>query len=281
MRGYLLYFVGFVVIVGTIQLGLSRRGSPAATEGKGQMYTEQSFRGASKEQAMMKGNAPVEATVDCSVVCPASAAPAAPVRNPKCPEPKCPQLYCPPRPVCPACPAAPEASEKKIDEKKEERKGEKEEGEKKVVAVAQPAADGAEGAALWGDRGFHYYPFDDMFFPFNVTTTNEAEGDKLNSEDGHARAPGAERPAWRSLVLFTAGRSGMENVDRLVTLWGTHYFDYVLMHFDDSAGEWNKFEWYKRVVSITAQRQAKFWYYKRFAAPWAVKVRNYIPHTTH
>ena len=45
---------------------------------------------------------------------------------------------------------------------------------------------------------------------------------------------------FKSLVLFTAGRSAMANIDGLVRLWGSKNFDYVLMHFDDSGTEWNK-----------------------------------------
>jgi len=63
----------------------------------------------------------------------------------------------------------------------------------------------------------------------------------------------------------------MENINQLITQWGTRYFDYVLFHFDDSASEWNKFDWYKLSIGVTAQHQAKFWYYKRFGAPWMVK----------
>lgn len=31
-----------------------------------------------------------------------------------------------------------------------------------------------------------------------------------------------------------------------------------------------RFDWYKHTVGITAQNQAKFWFYKRFASPWLV-----------
>ena len=98
----------------------------------------------------------------------------------------------------------------------------------------------------------------------------------------------------------------MDHIDKLVRQWGLEHFDYVLMHYDDSSSEWNKwvcvawptrrcvalsihvrvsffdpvccifslyrFNWYKKVVAVTAQRQAKLWFYKRFATPWHVKV---------
>ena len=70
---------------------------------------------------------------------------------------------------------------------------------------------------VWPERGFNYYVFRDMFYPYE---RNQSE--------------------FKSLVLFTAGRSAMANIDGLVRLWGLENFDYVLMHFDDSATEWNK-----------------------------------------
>jgi len=70
---------------------------------------------------------------------------------------------------------------------------------------------------VWPEGGFNYYVFRDMFYPYE---RNESD--------------------FKSLVLFTAGRSAMANIDGLVRLWGSKNFDYVLMHFDDSATEWNK-----------------------------------------
>jgi len=33
----------------------------------------------------------------------------------------------------------------------------------------------------------------------------------------------------------------MENIDNLVRSWGFEHFDYVLMHYDDSSSEWNRY----------------------------------------
>lgn len=67
------------------------------------------------------------------------------------------------------------------------------------------------------ERGYNYYPFQDMFRPFEPALTR-----------------------FKSLVMFTAGRSGMANVDALITAWGLKNFDYVLMLFDDSNSEWSR-----------------------------------------
>lgn len=37
-----------------------------------------------------------------------------------------------------------------------------------------------------------------------------------------------------------------------------------------------RFDWYARVVSVTALGQAKMWYYKRFATPWLAKGYRYV-----
>lgn len=72
--------------------------------------------------------------------------------------------------------------------------------------------------SVWDERGFNYFPNRDMFFPYEE-----------------------EDSSFRSLVIFTAGRSAMENIDNLVRSWGFEHFDYVLMHYDDSSSEWNRY----------------------------------------
>jgi hypothetical protein len=50
------------------------------------------------------------------------------------------------------------------------------------------------------------------------------------------------RPRIEPLLNTTQinNRSGMPNINNLVTQWGTARYDYVILHFDDSAGEWFK-----------------------------------------
>ncbi len=47
----------------------------------------------------------------------------------------------------------------------------------------------------------------------------------------------------------------------------SHTHTYIYIH---------RFDWYKYVVAVTAQNQAKFWYYKRFASPWLISNHRYI-----
>jgi hypothetical protein len=69
----------------------------------------------------------------------------------------------------------------------------------------------------------------------------------------------------------------MDNIDQLVDLWGFEHFDYLILIYDDSMGLWNeRFDWWPRVVGVSARTQAKMWYYKRFALPWVVKGYRYV-----
>lgn len=110
--------------------------------------------------------------------------------------------------------------------------------------------------------GEHYrlHPFQEMFFPL-----------RIQDDDRHG---GSRRR--RSLVVFTSGRSGLENVDSLVRSWGLQHYDYVICHFDDSQAEWSKLDWYKHAVGFRANRQAKMWFFKRALSPWLVQGYEYV-----
>jgi hypothetical protein len=65
------------------------------------------------------------------------------------------------------------------------------------------------------------------------------------------------RGPGRSLVVFTAGRGGLENIDSLVRKWGFEHFDYVIAHFDESMEEYQKLDWYQKAVGYYTHRQGK------------------------
>jgi hypothetical protein len=103
------------------------------------------------------------------------------------------------------------------------------------------------------DQGYHYHPFDAMFFP-------------LEPKDSPNR----------SVVFFTSGADGIPNVDLLVNQWGSTKHDYVILVFDKSMAEWEKLPWYDSAVFVHVHRQAKFWWFKRFVQPWMVRGYRYI-----
>ena len=111
-----------------------------------------------------------------------------------------------------------------------------------------------------------------------------------------------------SLVSTPSPNKSTHYFFETVRLWGLERFDYALVHYDESSTAWNKyvdhcysrlvslatcikfsslflslpgephtkhqlrFGWYKKVISLTAQRQGKWWYVKRFAHPSLLKV---------
>ncbi|KAG8074547.1 hypothetical protein GUJ93_ZPchr0006g44077 [Zizania palustris] len=53
-------------------------------------------------------------------------------------------------------------------------------------------------------------------------------------------------------------------------------FDIVLFHYDGRINEWDEFEWSKRVVHVSARKQAKWWFAKRFLQPSIVAAYEYV-----
>lgn len=102
-------------------------------------------------------------------------------------------------------------------------------------------------------RAYGLHPFQEMFWPQYVQTSNR-----------------------RSLAVFTAGRDGLPNVDRLVRQWGHDHFDYLICHFDESQAEWAALPWYKRAVGFYAHRQGKMFFFKRALTPYLVQEYEYV-----
>lgn len=113
---------------------------------------------------------------------------------------------------------------------------------------------------------YHLHPFDEMFFPLRVSGGGAPISD-----------PPAAAPARRSLIVFTSGRSGIANVDALVTAWGLRHFDYVICHFDESQHEWAKLEWYSQVVRFSAHRQGKV-RGSQLVLMWGVDRELFVPY---
>ncbi|KAI3847479.1 hypothetical protein MKX03_011749 [Papaver bracteatum] len=106
------------------------------------------------------------------------------------------------------------------------------------------------------------------------------------------------RPKY--LVTFTVGIKQKSNVDAavkkvrmegisqcksviiFVVLIFLHLFQFsenftiLLFHYDGRTTEWDEFEWSKRAIHVSAQRQTKWWYAKRFLHPDIVAQYDYI-----
>ncbi|KAK8454543.1 hypothetical protein SEVIR_5G473700v4 [Setaria viridis] len=77
------------------------------------------------------------------------------------------------------------------------------------------------------------------------------------------------------LVTFTVGISQKENINRAVKKFSSD-FAILLFHYDGQVSEWDEFEWSKRAIHVSARKQAKWWYAKRFLHPDIVAAYEYI-----
>ncbi|KAI0523109.1 hypothetical protein KFK09_005499 [Dendrobium nobile] len=77
------------------------------------------------------------------------------------------------------------------------------------------------------------------------------------------------------LVTFTVGHDQKKNVDTAVKKFSEN-FTIVLFHYDGRTSEWDEFEWSKRAIHVSAKRQTKWWFAKRFLHPDIVAPYEYI-----
>lgn len=77
------------------------------------------------------------------------------------------------------------------------------------------------------------------------------------------------------LVAFTVGYNQRYNIDRAVRKFSDN-FVILLFHYDGRTSEWDEFEWSKRAIHVSARKQAKWWYAKRFLHPDIVAPFDYI-----
>ncbi|KAK4759044.1 hypothetical protein SAY87_020345 [Trapa incisa] len=79
----------------------------------------------------------------------------------------------------------------------------------------------------------------------------------------------------RYLVTFTVGYDQRNNIDAAVKKFSEN-FTILLFHYDGRTTEWDEFEWSKRAIHISARKQTKWWYAKRFLHPDIVAPYDYI-----
>ncbi|XP_038703975.1 uncharacterized protein LOC120000145 isoform X2 [Tripterygium wilfordii] len=77
------------------------------------------------------------------------------------------------------------------------------------------------------------------------------------------------------LVTFTVGYEQKKNIDAAVKKFSED-FTILLFHYDGRTSEWEEFEWSKRAIHVSARKQTKWWYAKRFLHPDIVAPYDYI-----
>ncbi|KAK4759881.1 hypothetical protein SAY87_023012 [Trapa incisa] len=81
------------------------------------------------------------------------------------------------------------------------------------------------------------------------------------------------RPKY--LVTFTVGYEQRKNINAAVKKFSED-FTIVMFHYDGCVTEWDEYEWSKNAIHISALKQTKWWYAKRFLHPDIVAAYDYI-----
>lgn len=77
------------------------------------------------------------------------------------------------------------------------------------------------------------------------------------------------------LVTFTVGWDQRNNIDASIKKFSEN-FQILLFHYDGRVSEWDQFEWSKTAIHVSARKQTKWWYAKRFLHPDVVAAYDYI-----
>ncbi|KAK1360260.1 Lysine ketoglutarate reductase trans-splicing protein [Heracleum sosnowskyi] len=77
------------------------------------------------------------------------------------------------------------------------------------------------------------------------------------------------------LLALTVGYNQKEIVDKMVSKFSEN-FSIVLFHYDGRASAWEHFEWSRRAIHISSEKQTKWWYAKRFLHPHIVAGYEYM-----
>ncbi|KAF7805604.1 lysine ketoglutarate reductase trans-splicing-like protein [Senna tora] len=77
------------------------------------------------------------------------------------------------------------------------------------------------------------------------------------------------------LVTFTVGYDQRYNIDASVKKFSDD-FTILLFHYDNRTSEWDEFEWSKKAIHVSARKQTKWWFAKRFLHPDIVSAYEYI-----
>ncbi|KAK4715973.1 hypothetical protein R3W88_014311 [Solanum pinnatisectum] len=76
------------------------------------------------------------------------------------------------------------------------------------------------------------------------------------------------------LVTFTVCIKQKHNIDAAVKKFSDDFT--ILFHYDGKTTEWDEFEWSKKAIHVSVQKQTKWWYAKRFLHPDIVAPYDYI-----
>ncbi|KAM3215406.1 hypothetical protein ACQJBY_067427 [Aegilops geniculata] len=129
------------------------------------------------------------------------------------------------------------------------------------------SSGGAVNCSLWGDYGGHSSTLGRLWgAPFR------------NSNNGspNATSSAPDSATGKYLLALAVGYGERANVNATVHKFSDN-FDIVLFHYDGRTTEWDEdFEWSKEVAHVSARKQTKWWFAKRFLHPSIVAPYDYV-----
>ncbi|KAG8093728.1 hypothetical protein GUJ93_ZPchr0012g19170 [Zizania palustris] len=87
--------------------------------------------------------------------------------------------------------------------------------------------------------------------------------------------PTSDDATGKYLLTLPVGYTEKANVNATVHKFSDK-FDIVLFHYDGRTSEWDEFGWSKQVVHVSARKQPKWWFAKRFLQPSIVAAYEYV-----
>ncbi|VAI93973.1 unnamed protein product [Triticum turgidum subsp. durum] len=102
----------------------------------------------------------------------------------------------------------------------------------------------------------------------------------VSESDLHLRrlwgSPREDSAAGKYLLVLAVGYAERGNVNATVHKFSEN-FDIVLFHYDGRTTEWDEeFQWSKKVAHVSARKQTKWWFAKRFLHPSVVAPYDYV-----
>ncbi|CAM0870744.1 unnamed protein product [Alopecurus aequalis] len=101
----------------------------------------------------------------------------------------------------------------------------------------------------------------------------------VSQSDLHLRrlwgSPAEDSATRKYLLALAVGYEERANVNAIVHKFSDN-FDIVLFHYDGRTTEWDEFEWSREVAHVSARKQTKWWFAKRFLHPSTVAPYDYV-----
>ncbi|PNT75303.1 hypothetical protein BRADI_1g29700v3 [Brachypodium distachyon] len=101
----------------------------------------------------------------------------------------------------------------------------------------------------------------------------------VSESDLHLRrlwgSPSEDVPPRKYLLILSVGFTEKANVNATVHKFSDN-FDVLLFHYDGHTTEWGEFPWSEDAVHVSARKQTKWWFAKRFLHPSIVAPYEYL-----